>query len=1297
MKTPKQTIPLSSAAEKAAKIIAAAKSQAVKHTPSTTTAFGDPVKAGAIYKPHHFTHEAAPADGNCFYSSVGAALHGTSTSDTASMGAMRQELLHYINDNEDDLISFAVNNGVNIEDIKHLVETQGQWSGDAGDLVPPLMAQATGREILVFQENSGKDEYSLLGILPPYVDAIPGKDRTQKGEPAICLVKSNIGASGNITHYDLLKPGPSLLPHEATPPSSSNASTPMLNEQVLTELRGFRKAHKEPEKNIQNNTFSPINSLTSSDSTRQAEADTDAASKPASNSSSHTAASTDTNSLSDSNSTRYAAADTDAASTFTYPSISADSNGTLHASADTDAGSRFDSISSFDSNTTLASEYSTDSNTTVTSASSLHSITKVDSTIKDKSKKQEPDKEVHIPSSHINQLKTMSVKPTSRPIQSKDDHDLAKNPSIDCLQKADIDTSHFTSSFLASDGLLKALKKKNYLVTKDTLSNEDKKDIKNIVNELSEKHVRRLPLEQGINLQDNNDLSLVLNKLSQKLAGMASMDQCVALNRSLDNINSSTSKNEVITTLSDIAKDIKKFKHNEKSQLMSKTINMITDELSISILKESKKELKEEIMKNLNNLNKPGSEVFTRGSLTINIPASPAVSISLGFEQLQRYRTEDYLTILEHKENTGILSANIGLSDDLSVSIGNRTTVNNMRTHRNLEQLADDHADSLLSMAIKFPLKSAKDTKKLRKLNNLVKQHNNIQNKNDRLNTNLQTLGILDDKENLKSPAGHRKKMPQTRKRYSTELNAQATVNLPINLLNASAGGTIRKQVTNEYDRKPIISSLLSNSQYLDQKIKDVHSKILDTIDEHDAQNSVDKNPASETRGKAIRLAVEKREEIKEKIIENLDLYKEYSKHVRSSDDYAVTHKQSKSEKKLRAIFNPTSLNEGAKGKKRIEKELNVKGRSNTFEKLIVQHAALTKKYNETFNDKLSAPIAGSEEARQAIQFSSALKSINKQLESSSVTLNNNDLDTLHSLTKTRVDKLEARGNTTFSVMGANIMLEGIRSKTDHADPLKTGQDTNFSMIITGNINQDIVGGIVLNASERMTSSDASSDEATAEEVQNELEKAITWAINAGVTAGMQLDISIRDSAVKFTRVSTTSQATTGATIGQSVGLGGQATLATGQNTVLKDWMGTNSLYYPHYQFNGLASAGTVDSSGSREDSWSQLASEHRGEITSIVKKISDPTSKPSQYLDALIEGNESTYGEENLKAITGAIERLRKDSNLMLKAEESNDEKSAESSFKDAVDDLRDIFSIYGKTVYSKAKNEKKVLIINK
>ena len=182
-----------------------------------------------------------PADGDCFYRTFAMGMKESSNEKPINIDeviSLRNELANFYIDYSNGFSNhpaFAVNDA---SDILSLILTQGHWAGNAGDFVPIIAAQSTGRAIHIFQREDDEN-YRLVQEIPGYNSDLPGNNNEHRhGE-----IQHPILMLHDVTrqHYSLLREisdveaNPSLNQREISSdegPSRLRATSPQEIESV---------------------------------------------------------------------------------------------------------------------------------------------------------------------------------------------------------------------------------------------------------------------------------------------------------------------------------------------------------------------------------------------------------------------------------------------------------------------------------------------------------------------------------------------------------------------------------------------------------------------------------------------------------------------------------------------------------------------------------------------------------------------------------------------------------------------------------------------------------------------------------------------------------------------------------------------------------------------------------------------------------------------------------------------------------------------------------------------------------
>jgi len=899
------------------------------------------------------------------------------------------------------------------------------------------------------------------------------------------------------------------------------------------------------------------------------------------------------------------------------------------------------------------------------------------------------------------------------------------------LEKAGIQPNHYSGNFIDSSGLLDALTKRGHLSETGAEKSQDKAEIKALVDELNLQYIQGHPIKPALNLSRTEDLAPVLEKLIQQLSSMMPEETLTELQDAMTALHvlppgkSKEAIDKVMIALAKVKAEIPKKPDTPELSNMKEVIDMLSNHLSVDSLQEAKKSLKQDIMKQFQHLNKPGASSFTLVGATVNIPTASPVTISIGAEHLEEFRTENYLTILEHRETSGTLLANIGLPKNFGIAAGGRQAANRIITHRNLEQLADDMADRIFALVLKSPIKSIFNAKQLTQLYKNVKQHNTTQNQASILNNKLHQAGLIDDSDHLTNVSGHQKKLPQKRRRYDTRVLAAGDTQIG-GVVGTNLSGFVRYEKTHEYDRAKILTTMNKDPRYLEQKVKEVKSELINQLRQEakdlEAPNNLTDTQRAQHISDSVPAIIQHREKIKEEIVKNLQTLEQYTGSVQRSDEAyrnSLIRNGLSSVNKALTKVGVTVQSEDTSSKIRTEKDMHVRGRRNMIEKLTVQHAALIKLYNDTFQHDAAVPSPNSAIDINERQFKSALEVFNKQFESPNLTLDNRDLDKLHSLTRVKVKKYAAEEAISFQAFGLRATVKAEQAYTNHVDPVKTGTGLRFNIQLQGTISRASITEIVERVQAQATQQvgEEAANE-VAEEVQHTLNGQFNANISTGISGTLELDISVWNGQLDYVRLLGSSDALLNADLSQQPAAEGAAneaeeaagdettggtmnfvagtvTAVTSRRVNLVDRMGTNNLHYLHLQFNGLVSAKTV-STGDDKDAWNDIVHRYDSQLPSLIANISDPDSKlNTHYLQPLLHNDHGHYTPETLATVNRTLASLREHATEYHEAGPETTSEEKEAMLDNIINDLRDFFYNYNSSVMAGEKKKNAQLLI--
>lgn len=608
----------------------------------------------------------------------------------------------------------------------------------------------------------------------------------------------------------------------------------------------------------------------------------------------------------------------------------------------------------------------------------------------------------------------------------------------------------------------------------------------------------------------------------------------------------------------------------------------------------------------------------------------------------------------------------------IGLSIGGKVTTANVRAHRNLEQLVDERADQILSLLAKSPAKIGVNGHRLAKLSNIIKQQNNIQNRSDILSKELQELGILSEDEQLKILLGHRKKLPQRRRVNTKEFFGGANASVIKSKLGITGEARILKKTSNEYDREPIFTSLQKRPEFLEKKIQQHTSDSLNQL-------RTEKNKPINERALNAR---NHREAVKKEILANLDVLQQYTSHTRAKDS-TYNNSLSTAEAMMRKSLGRLPNNVDIVKKKAIEGQLNTKGRTETIERLTVRHAALVQLYEESMSNELTKPVENSKHDINERQFKKALNNINELFRSPNITMSKKTLDALHTSTRVINTEVEGIGTLDLSAFGQGITLQVSHGKAKHSDPVKSGHSTTLVLMANGALTHSSIKSII----EEIRSKPAEGmSEPVSEEAAQEMEKSLLQAIDGGAIGKLGVEVMLWKGKVSHLNVFSEQTLEIGADL--SLAGGAAAKARTTQRNTLINKMGKNSFHHLHLHFNNHLSAKTIDPSGKTYDEFSKSADKYSETLlASHFRKLQNPNSEPSKYLQDLINENEELYKPEDLRKIKNALASLRQHSKGLMEDNVKNNEVKKNPNYLAAVNDLRDIFYIYNTNIIAAGK----------
>lgn len=176
---------------------------ALYNTPSTPTSIN-------THQQHisevQFVRHPIPDDGDCLFRAIHMGLNQAGAqASPRDIQKLRKRISDYVYKNQLALAahpSFLGWGGV--QELQSLLRAQGAWNANAGDLVPMLLAQVLGRDVMILQSQEGRDAYDVRQVFPAETPELPA-GRGSVGEPPICLEYIN-DVEGE-EHYNYLEPG----------------------------------------------------------------------------------------------------------------------------------------------------------------------------------------------------------------------------------------------------------------------------------------------------------------------------------------------------------------------------------------------------------------------------------------------------------------------------------------------------------------------------------------------------------------------------------------------------------------------------------------------------------------------------------------------------------------------------------------------------------------------------------------------------------------------------------------------------------------------------------------------------------------------------------------------------------------------------------------------------------------------------------------------------------------------------------------------------------------------------------
>ena len=913
------------------------------------------------------------------------------------------------------------------------------------------------------------------------------------------------------------------------------------------------------------------------------------------------------------------------------------------------------------------------------------------------------------------------------------DTQIPKSPVMDVLRRADIDASHYTPEVLNSPQLLEALSLRKLLFV-DASDGRAKEQIQRLVNDLNDKHVQGKPLVPSVDINDDKQLMMMIRRTAGLSADMVSpelAEKMLAL--TTDSRLSSANKKETFSGLLDDA--VSQIKSAPLSQTTKKSALLALNNLS-HYLRQSKitsdiSNTKKQVESHLQFLEKSGATAIQQKSAGISVPLA-GINLGANLSRTHQLSRKNDLNLFNEVRNG--VAGNAGFSinrpamgDDNSELVGLKAGLNYTRSkakvHKTLGQLVDDIAAKPDSA--KKALGGAAGKKARQDINHLhaqAKQQSSIRNNIHQTNHALQAVGLLKPDEELLMTPGYTRKLPQHRIIHAGQLSATAALGAgitPQKALGLSASAAANIEIAQEFDYSPKLDKMLSSHALLEHNI-DKFS--LDDI------KKLKKEIAATPKNKVVDLSI-KRQEVKLRILANLNDFKQYSQSVRNHDS------ASQSSSKFRRAFDRAtgrgteSTQDVADRKHLLENRLNTHGRAQTLDKLLVKHAALHAMYlelsqpfthdfsksgsldksqpsgSEVFslvnthardlsdpNNKRALDRIGVDYSRPLTrflqedkEFESMLDRVKSDLSSPQLELSNAAQRALHASTRTVNKKISATEQVQLNVAGQRFVVDLTQARSFHADPVKDRASYSIKVAGTGTLGTQAVSAIVAAAEKH-------SGQAIAEETKQNIFETVLENANAGYTLSGGMELELVNGNLSFIR----------GFVAQKAALGGALPIASGklEASVISsrvdsthEKIGQNSLHYPQIKFNGMLSAKMITRDG-KPDAWTDFTQQHKPELSALAKKFADPGSGPSKELEQMIESPDRAYVYKHDDKQT--LLNLRR--NLQEIATQMRSDASTEGfdeNFDRAMQALKQFYLLYSDTVVTASKNQRKDLMM--
>jgi len=547
-------------------------------------------------------------------------------------------------------------------------------------------------------------------------------------------------------------------------------------------------------------------------------------------------------------------------------------------------------------------------------------------------------------------------------------------------------------------------------------------------------------------------------------------------------------------------------------------------------------------------------------------------------------------------------------------------------------------------------------------LHQAANKQNAVRNRTEQLSNDLQRLGVLNEGETLRLPDGQSANLTKEKFSHTGALKGSAAMGrnfIPGMGASGSVAGEVKVDISKSYE--PKLEHLLKNDE---ARAKAIEKYKLDDIATLNKElEGLSLNNADNLNRKAQIL-----EEVKEKIIANLSVMDDYETAIRAKDTQGKGSLQQRLMDRLSTSDKPQTAHQ------QIEQQQGTKGRSQTLDKLQVQHAALVKIYNDLTEaaeltqvngkdnseskNKVRLPGLTSDtldsadnkrrldqlgidtsknkerlETREREAFDTMLEQVNKDLHKPNITLSDKAKKALHVAKQDHTQDLTGKFSASTNFGGSGVSIEGSYTKPIFAKPGETESSMAFTLAGEGVFGAPLARGVRDRIAEDSGQdiSDETWHELTDILAASDIKRA-SLASGTGAKASASVNVEIKDGRISAIKLNTQTTQSAGVRIPiglprldfGAVELGAEQSQTTPQKVI----MGSNSLANVKERFSEMNNnnKGHIDIDSvkkgetSKKDDWNVMVEENKTQLMKIAQRFADPDSGPIKDLNKVID-----------------------------------------------------------------------------